>query len=371
MAVMNEESSLKDDIAAAFDAAEPNKDGPVIDAPAVKDTPQDSIEPSPIGDKADADAAQRARDDKGRFAKIGEQPALKVTPPKEGEVKPPEEKAPEAAKPVETAPPEVVKVKPPASWKPTAREGWDKVPADIQQEVIRRERETAIALQETAEARRTHEAFKQLTSPYQPLFQAEGVDPIQGVGNLLRTTAMLATGPQGTKAQIVAGIIRTYGVDLETLGALLQGQPAPASAQPTAPPRDPRVDQLLAEVNQAKQFKQQQLEQQAMSAIEQIQQEEFFNDVREDMADILEVAARRGLQMSAKDAYNRAIAIHPEVSRVLEQRRAAANSNGSTQRAMAASSSVKGSPTAAPIAPSGQSLQDDIAAAWDRVAGRK
>jgi hypothetical protein len=371
MGVMNEESSLKDDIAAAFDAAEPNNDGPVIDAPAVNDTPPDSIAPSPIGDKADAEAAQRARDEKGRFAKIGETPPPKEAPPKEGAAAPPQEKPPEAPKPPEQPVSEVPKVKPPASWKPTAREGWDKVPPDIQQEVIRRERETAIALQETAEARRTHEAFKQITSPYQPLFQAEGVDPIQGVGNLLRTTAMLASGPPGTKAQIVAGIIKTYGVDIATLDALLSGHQAPAATQPQAPMRDPRVDDILARFNAAEARKAQVVEQQAMEQLSAVEQQEFFHDVRDEMADILEVASRRGLPMTAMDAYNRAIAIHPEVSRVLEQRRAAANSNGSTQRAMAAASSVKGSPTAAPTAPSGQSLQDDIAAAWDRVAGRK
>jgi hypothetical protein len=182
----------------------------------------------------------------------------------------------------------------------------------------------------------------------------------------MRNTAMLATGPAQTRAQIVAGIIRTYGVDIPTLDAIRSGQQAaPVEQQQYQPQvmRDPRLDDLLQQAERRTQQK-------AMEQLSALQGEEFFEDVRQDMADILEVASRRGFQFSAQEAYNRAILLHPEVSKVVEQRRAAAN-QGSTQRAMAAASSIRGQPTAGPSAPSGGTLKDDLEAAWDRTSARK
>jgi len=111
--------------------------------------------------------------------------------------------------------------------------------------------------------------------------------------------------------------------------------------------------------------------QEASKLIKEVEQEEFFEDVREDMADLLEVASRRGIALTAKDAYTRAVAMNPEVSKVMEQRRAAKTQNGSIQRAMAASSSVKAQPTAGPPAQSGGSLKDDLEAAWDKLNNQR
>jgi hypothetical protein len=355
-----EDSNLREDIAAALDSTEP-------EAPAVAPTEAPTEASAEVSAEArigetQEQADDRARDEKGRFAKsLGEKaPTIKTDGAK----------PPEAQKPPEVAPvtPEApVKAKPPASWKPLAREGWDKVPPDIQQEVIRRERETAMALQETAEARQTHQQFQKAIGPYEHLFRSEGVDPMTGINNLMRTTAMLATGPQQTRAQIVAGIIKTYGVDIATLDALLSGQApqqAPQQQAPQGPIRDPRLDAILQQAEER-------TRQQATQQLQAIEGEEFFEDVRMDMADILDLASKRGFQMSAQDAYNKAVALHPEVSRIVEQRRAAANQNGSTQRARVAASSVRGNPTAGVAAPSGGSLTDDINAAWDSLNTRR
>ena len=51
-------------------------------------------------------------------------------------------------------------------------------------------------------------------------------------------------------------------------------------------------------------------------------QNEFYNDVRSDMADLLDMAANRGRQMSMQDAYNTACAAHPQISKVMAGRQA-------------------------------------------------
>ena len=359
-----DETTLKDDLNAAFDAAE--KEAPPVEAPPAPE-PAVAAPETPIGEKP---AGERPRDEKGRFQpKIGEsakEPEKKKEEPEQlklGEPPPPaaEEKPPPT--------PEKPKIPAPKSFRPEMREMWDKVPRAIQDEIHRVDKEARRIASDSEAIRQNYDKFRETVAPFEPMIRAEGVEPIQAVGNLLRTAATLATGPAQTKAQIVAGLIRTYGVDIPTLDALLSGQ-APPPVQQQAPQmnpaqfRDPRLDALLEQ-------QQKRVTEQAQTLIEEVENEEFFEDVREEMADLLEVAARRGLALTAKDAYNRAVAMHPDVSKVLEQRQAAKANNGSVARSMAASSSVKGQHAAGPPAQSGGSLRDDVEAAWDKATNQR
>ena len=47
---------------------------------------------------------------------------------------------------------------------------------------------------------------------------------------------------------------------------------------------------------------------------------EFFDDVRLTMADVMDAAAKRGIEMGLEDAYQRAIMIEPDVRKVVESR---------------------------------------------------
>lgn len=282
-----------------------------------------------------AEKAARSRDEAGRFAaKPKEAQKAVEKPAAEKSTEPP----PAAAQP----PPAL---KPPRSWSATAREAWGNMSPELQAEVIRRERDIEAGLREAAEAKRLREEFQKTLSPYEAMLKAEGSEPLRAIGSLLQTAQALRTAPPAQRAALVAQIVRTYGVPIEALDAALAGEAPPAQQQ--APYRDPRVDQLFATIEQAKAQRAQALQAEAAKAIQGVQEQEFFDDVREEMADILEVAARRGVAMTLEDAYNRAIALHPEISKVLSQReaaKAAANAQASTQRAKAASTSVKGSP---------------------------
>ena len=75
-------------------------------------------------------------------------------------------------------------------------------------------------------------------------------------------------------------------------------------------------------MNTAQNQMQQNTETQVGEEITQFSQShEFFEDVRLDMADLLDMASNRGRQMSLEDAYNQAISMNPEISAIIQKRK--------------------------------------------------
>lgn len=245
--------------------------------------------------------------------------------------------------------------KPPIDWSPTLREHWKSLPADVQRAVHEREQQVNHVMQQTAQDRRLAQGFNEVVSQYRGLMAAEGVqDPLQGIHGLLMTTAQLAMGNQHTKAQRIAALIKHYSVDIETLDSVLAGeQPSPNQVQDSRleemlNQRLAPVNQLLEQLNQSRQYQFEQVQTQANQSIVEFAadpQNEFFDAVRYDMADFLDVAAQRGIQMSLQEAYQRACALNPEINQIMSQRnqRHTATSKADVMRQKAnAASSVRG-----------------------------
>lgn len=325
-----------------------------------------------------AQTAERVRDERGRFA-AGEavaKTAADAEKQAEGIVDPnaqqqlkPEGEQP-APKPLDA----------PRSWKPGAREHWGSLPPDVQQEVLRRESEVYRFAQNTAQARQVYDTLGQLSQQYAPALAAEGVDIVTATQNLMGMVGRLRFGTPHERAQTIVGLIQSYGVDVEALDAALvngmggqNGQPVQGQPQQFM---DPRVDQLMGAITQAQNQRVEQVRQNAAQEVTTFGQgKDFFEDVREDMADLLELAARRKIDMTMEQAYERACRMNPEIDRVVSQRNAAAaagqNSQGSIARARLASSSVRSTPSNAPAkgnAP--QNLRDDLEASWGEAATR-
>jgi hypothetical protein len=265
--------------------------------------------------------------------------------------------------------------KAPQSWKAGAREAWGQLPQELRAEIHRRESETAQALQHSAQAREVIGTLQSIQQEFAPALQAEGVDLVTATRNLMQVSARLRFGTPQEKAVTVAQIMQAYGVDVPTLDAILSNTPLPQHAQAQAQQlRDPRVDGLLSQIASARQ---QQAQQQAEEATREVSSfgegKEFFDDVREAMADLIEVAARRGVDLSLDQAYERACQMDPEISRVLAQRQAAGaaqNAGASTARNRAAASSVRSTPVTGGQAPNPENLRGAIEAAWDQAAER-
>jgi hypothetical protein len=274
-------------------------------------------------------------------------------------------------------------IKPPVGWKAPAKAEWAKIPRAAQEEIARREGETAKALSQSVNARKLWDEFNQTVSPFMPLIRAQNSTPLVAMKNLMTTAAGLTVGSQEQKARIVAEIIGNYGIDIATLDAVLanappkRGQQAPGTSQVEV-----AIQQALAPVygfmNQAQQAKAQREQQLVEDANNEVasfaEKHEFFEEVRDEVADLLEMNAQRGRVISLDRAYQLAVANHPEISQVLEQRKSAARANqpnGAAARARRAASSVSGSPNLNPgTARESVSRRDDIAAAWDELSGR-
>ncbi len=318
------------------------------EAPALGEAPTEVVE------STEATPPKEGRDEKGRFAPK----AKDAAPPADGAtatpVTPSDKQAAVAPNPVAPA---AEALKPPQSWKAQAREEWAKLSPAVQAEVHRREVQAAVEIKAGGDARAFQEQFQRHTAPFEAHIRARGGDPMANYQGLIQTQARLMLGTPQDKASVVAEIIRGQGIDPGMVAQLLEGQPAGGGQQPQQPQQgqyqDPRVDQLLAHIQQQEERQKQAETQRYQQQVDEFSAKaEFFSDVEADMADLLSLAHKRGLKLSLQDAYNKAVAMLPEDSepkRVLKQREAAKLANASqasTLRARAAASSVKNQPAA-------------------------
>ena len=221
----------------------------------------------------------------------------------------------------------------PASWKAGLREYWKTLPPDVQGEIHRREGEQVERMRENATMRYHSGRSNQIVEPYRALMEAEGGEPLAAFHDYLRAATLLRTGAPNDRAQFVAALVHRYGVPLDALDAHLAnvirngagGQtPLYQSPQAGMPPqqmqpqqfRDPRLDALIA-------YGEKQTEGQIRNEVSSFKADgkhEFFDDVRLTMADVMDAAAKRGIEMGLEDAYQRACMIEPEVRKVMESR---------------------------------------------------
>lgn len=306
--------TMRDDLEAAFGSDTPEGAQETVD-----ETRQSAGEPSvkPDTETGGSFGGDSAESDPSKTAQ--ELDASK-------EVKKPEEAAPETdPKPEDKATAQKPAEKAPASWKPAEREGWDKLPPHVKAAVNRREQEMQHNLQVTAQARNVAKSFHDMVMPYKPVFDAEGVsDPMQGIQSLLQVAAGLRMGSQQQKALEVAKIIQGYDVSIEALDSLLAGQqPQQENNQieELINQRMAPVNQLLSQLNQSAEQEQQTQTMQASQSIAEFSNKaEFLAEVRNDMADLMDMAAQRGQRMTLDQAYAKACALNPEIAQVMEQR---------------------------------------------------
>lgn len=262
--------------------------------------------------------------------------------------------------------------KPPVTWKAGAKERWAKLDPEVRQEIHRREREISTGLSQAAEKGKFADRFTQTIAPYSAVLAAEGVrDPLVAVQNLFQTVTTLRMGTPYEKAMQIAQVIEAYGVPIKELDEILSGNAKRATSE------EARIEQLvnqrLAPIQQriqqfdaAEGASQQKIQEEARNAVTSFADEaEFFDEVRQDMADILDLATRRGRQMTLQDAYNKACAMHPEVSRILNQRSAAARAKEVADKERLAKTSIKGAPGGSSGGADPTNLRATLEAAFD------
>lgn len=338
-------SDMEDDIRAAMaevsgTAPEPAPAEEVVVAPeaviAEAETPQDDAEKASDG---------RERGPDGKFvAKAPETVQNTIDQPSEAVADP-------AAK---------LAIRAPASWSPAAKATFDKLPPEVQQAVAKREQEIDHGLRRKSEEVKRYEPLEQLIAPRRALWAAQGMDEASAIKTLLAAQDLLERDPK----QGLEFLARSYGVNLNT--AQPQGQPYQAQ-----PARDSHPE--IAALKQQLQVLQSQVQtaQTApiVSQIDAFQNDPanlYFENVRDDMAVLL----HNGKASDLKEAYEMACWMRPDIRPFLQTTQApAAPVQDKAAQARRAAVSVTGSPGQTRVPKSNGSIEDDIRAAFEEVAG--
>ncbi len=325
----------------------------------LRDTLEAAFEHDPTDEVGEGEQQRegdaRQRDQHGRFAKPEKQSATvtEITPQATQTAQDAQTQANQGQSSPSTAPPpgDAKDLKAPASWTPQAREEWAALSPRIKAEVHRREYEANRVVQEGAQAKQFVSTFEQIMRPYEMFIRAENSNPMQAVQNMMSTAAQLRIGTPHSKANLVAGIINDFGIDIEALDTILAGKPGLQQRQQQDQQqfRDPRLDQFLAQQQQLQQQQALRDDMEMRSGLGDFAaKHEFYGDVSGLMADIVEVRARQGQPIDMEQIYKQACQLHDGVSTILTQRAATVRSTGSSNavlRAKRAASSVRSEAT--------------------------
>jgi len=241
----------------------------------------------------------------------------------------------------------------------------------MKEAIAKREKDFAYQIQKTAEGAKRAEAMDRSLQPFQQLFQMNG-GASQFLPNMLQVASLLQMGTPQQKAQTAANLIKQFGVDVQTLDNALVGEQPPPEVQ-----QQSQLDQLLnqrlaplqqqlSQYQQREQYAQQQAQHSIQTELSEFAaQNEFYEDLKGDMADLMELASNRGREMSLEQAYSIASKQHPTISKILESRIGQETVN----RKRSAASSVSGSPGGTMEAPPANSIAAALNDAWEN-AGR-
>lgn len=260
----------------------------------------------------------------------------------------------------------------PEAWKPKARNAWTNIPTEAKQEILRREREMVQTLQQTSSQRQIADAFIAAVNPFEMMVRAENTDVITATRELFGQAAILRIGTPVQKAQLVANVIKRFGVPIKDLDALLVGEEVPDAdgklammlQQQLAPVRE-----FMSTIEQTRQQRVQKVDAEADTEIDAFaadQANEFFMDVKDDMADLIEMAAKRGQKMSLKQAYDKAVRASDDIQGILTERKRQQVANA---RNAGSSLPSRGAPPDTGSS-RGDSIRDDLLSAWEGVANR-
>lgn len=275
----------------------------------------------------------------------------------------------------------------PKAWKANAQKKWAGVDPDIRAEVHRREKEIAKVFGETSGIREHVKQFSDVIRPYEARFRSSGMQPLELVGELLKADHILSTSPATARAEFMARVIKDYGVDIRALDSALAGEkvedPVTSRVEALLAERLSPLQAFISQQQNVARAQEHQIQSEAAATIDGMFQDNakfpHLEAVRQDMADIIEMNARRHVYLTPEQAYTRAVAMNPEWGaqaaqqvnngRQLQQARSA---NDRAQRALNASSSTSGAPGGSPVGGvnANSSLRDTIEAAFNQVAGR-
>lgn len=240
-----------------------------------------------------------------------------------------------------------------ASWKREAQSALSALPPDTQRFIQEREEQFHKGIEQYKSDAQYGRTLNRALSPHMEYLNQIGVTPDVAIDKLIQAERMLRTSDPQTRVQAFMKLAHDYGVDTNSL---------------TNVPFDPYKYQLeqqlasqqamLQQITQSRQIAE---EAQLGNTIEQFaQQHEYFDEVRETMADLLD----KGLASDLNDAYSKAVRLNDDVFARTTQNGVQANpiqrANNAAKAAKAAAVQVKGSPTGGMKATEAKSTEDAV-----------
>jgi hypothetical protein len=333
-------------IAEAFDSAEADAKGedytPPVHEPVEPKVTTEPTEKDPAEIEAEALEQPKPKD----------RPRTRGVPPDE-RVKPTDKTSAETSS--DQVKPTSALDKAPVSWGAKRNELWAKVPSEIRTIINKRESEIQQGMSQAGRIKQIADEYHQIVMPFENVIRSMNTTPREAITNVMQTATALIIGTQAQKCAILTEMVQRYGVDVaefdKALTAALKGG---GQRQPNSQPHnegqlDPRILKSLQplfslqqRLEQAEGRNNERLQQEAVEAINSVENETYFEDVRDDMADIMEISAKRGHIMTIKEAYTKACQIHPEISKLTATTRR--TPSDALARARKASSTVRGAP---------------------------
>ena len=284
--------------------------------------------------------AENKRDENGRFKKAESEA---VAPANKGNQAEPVEEVKQARNPW-------------ASWKREAQTVLSQLPPETQKLIQEREEQFHKGIEQyKADAYQGRTLGKAL-APHMEYLNQVGVTPETAINTLINAEKILRTADPQTKTNMFMKLAHDYGIDVNSL---------------TNVPFDPYKYQLeqqlqaqqaqLAQIMQSRQIAE---EAQLGQTIEQFAQtHEYFDEVRETMADLLD----KGLASDLNDAYSKAVRLNDDVfsrqnanSQFTGQTQQIQRANNAAKAAKAAAVQVKGAPIGGMKATEAKSTEEAV-----------
>ncbi len=256
----------------------------------------------------------------------------------EGEEKP-TEPAPEAAAPPQTSEnsEEVQALGAPDTWTKEALAKWATIDPEVQAEIVKREDDMKKGLADYKPRAEFGDRMQAVFQPYQPLIEAQNVDPAEVTAGLLSNHVMLLDKRVSAeqKAGVISRLIDFYQIDLP---AVMKLRDIEAAIPPEVKAMQERINQLETGLTQREQADYQSRFEATSKAVEAFKSSKdpsgnplypHYDLVAADMAALMKsgIVSRDPSQLPA--AYEKAVAMNPElrqleVDRLISERTAAA-----------------------------------------------
>lgn len=262
---------------------------------------------------------------------------------------------------------------PPRTWKPIPSNDWAKLPANVREEIYRREQDIFSGINQYRELALVGQEINKASAPYRHLFAASNTSPADVYKNFLAAHIQLSSGSPAQRQATLKQLAQNYRLTPGDFGwNVAAGQDGnQQTAQPQQPVIDPTVERLHSTVSRLESQIARQTELEAVRERSALENEvvqfasanPYFNDVAESMAQLIQGGVAKTLQ----EAYQHAIWANPTIRQKLIS---AANTGApatapapvkpAVQKRVAASATVQGKSASGTGTSAARSIDDTM-----------